>query len=82
MLKYTIKEVNRLINLAAEATGVNRELILSPERSREVVKARQWVMYHARQRGHSFPNIGMAMDRDHSTIIHGVRAHAQRMKGN
>lgn len=54
--------------------------LLSPRRNKAFVLARHEAMYLAhRVCGYSFPQIGIAMNRDHSTVIHAVRAHEKRM---
>ena len=40
-------------------------------RARQISRARQWVMFEVRERGFSYPEIGKAMGRDHTTIISG-----------
>lgn len=62
----------------AAGTGLPLSSILSPRRDAALAQARQVVMFEARQRGLSYPAIGYAMNRDHTTIIHGVRREAER----
>lgn len=55
--------------------------ITGPSRRRAIVRARQEAMWEARQRTPlSLPEIGRRLGgRDHSTVLHGVRKHAERM---
>lgn len=63
--------------------GVSVAELLSPARSRCPAWARQEVMYRARRETSlSLPQIGQRLgNRDHSTVLHGVRAHEKRMGG-
>ncbi len=62
----------------AAATGVPVRAILGRRRDAKTVEARQLVMFLARRHGMSFPAIGYALNRDHSTVKHGVAAEAAR----
>ena len=62
----------------AESTGVPHKAIMGVRRDARTVQARQLVMYIARRQGLSFERIGYAMCRDHSTVVHGVRAEEKR----
>jgi len=64
--------VSDIIILASEIGLVDRALILGSSRHRRVVRIRQACMKIAREQGHSYPQIGRRMGRDHSTIVHGV----------
>jgi chromosomal replication initiator protein len=67
--------IDRILTVTGDYFHVTREDLLSPKRGRErFAFARQVCMYLARKRLRlSFPKIGWAMERDHSTVIHGVR---------
>lgn len=62
----------------AAATGVPIRSILGRDRDAKTAEARQLVMFLARRAGLSFPAIGYAMNRDHTTIKHGVEAEQRR----
>ena len=67
------------VRIASTVSGVNADLIASPNRSHKVASARYIAMWLARYcAGMSFPQIGAALDRDHSTIVVGVRKSTQR----
>ena len=60
--------------LAATATyhQLSMDDMLSKSRTKEVVRARQVAMYLAREETEaSLPQIGVALGRNHSTILHG-----------
>ncbi len=65
-------ETDDIIELAAKSFGTTKEKILSPSRVRNVVRARQVVMYLMREEGNiSLPQIGQAVGgRDHTTVMH------------
>jgi hypothetical protein len=55
--------------------GVSRLDLLSPRRDVKIVRARQWGMFLAKTEWSelSFPDVGRMFDRDHTTVVHGVR---------
>jgi chromosomal replication initiation ATPase DnaA len=69
------------------ATGVRPHQILGPDRSYCIAWPRQAVMYALRSMTddagaprYSFPEIGRALGGlDHTTVMHGVRKHAERL---
>lgn len=70
--------VLRIVDAVSEATGIPAKHILSQKRTAPVARARQIVMYEARRAGLSYPQIGEALGRDHTSVIHGVRAEEKR----
>lgn len=64
--------VSDIVSLAAEMAAVDRNAILGRSRHGRLVRIRQACMTVARESGHSYPAIGRRMNRDHSTIVHGV----------
>jgi hypothetical protein len=74
MSKATTTE---LIEKVGAATGVTREQMLGHSRFPVYCRARFAVYYLARRQGHSYPLIGTRMNRDHATVIHGVKRAAE-----
>lgn len=74
-------DVTRLIDVVAEATGFTADQILSHTRGGAVEKARHLVMFEAHAAGVSKAAIGRAMNRDHSTVLHGIRKEQARRAG-
>jgi|GEM_PF-3767368 len=73
--------IRRLAGAAAAEFGVTVEQLLSYRRMQRFVIPRQVVMHLAHTRlEHSLPRIGAALQRDHSTVFHGVRALAARLE--
>jgi chromosomal replication initiation ATPase DnaA len=75
-----------IIRHTAEGHGLNVGDLTGRNRSRKLVRARQEAMWRARQvkrpdgrNRYSFPQIGRALNRDHSTIVHGAAAHRDRL---
>ncbi len=66
-----------------EQVGVERERLLSPSRTADVVQARQLAMYLTRDLTDlSLPQIARAFGRrDHTTVIHAVRRFESRLAG-
>lgn len=68
--------IARIIGTVSEHEGVSAEIMLSPLRTREAVTARRKALYLAfRISGKSLPEIGRRFGgRDHTTVLHAVRA--------
>lgn len=62
--------------------GVTRAEIMSPQRCRRIVLARQEIFYRlSTETTMSLPAIGRRIgDKDHTTVLHGVRKHRERME--
>ncbi len=68
------------VQAIAERHGLPVEAVMGRCRQREYVLARQEAMWVLRNRlGDSLPRIGRLMGRDHTTILHGIRAHEARV---
>lgn len=70
-----------IIDRACHEARCSREEMLGNDRSRWLAWPRQDLMLALRERGLSYPKIGRLLgDRDHTTIMHGVRkAKARRL---
>ena len=67
-------KINRVIQTVCDEFTIAREQILGPRRSRYLSRPRQIAFWLCRETTQaSFPQIGMAFDRDHTTILHGCR---------
>lgn len=75
----TLSEATRdaIVCKVAKRTGVPARAIVSRSRTDEVFAARARAMRALRAMGYSFPQIGKAFGRDHSTVIHAVRGKVQ-----
>jgi chromosomal replication initiation ATPase DnaA len=70
--------IRQIASAVADATDVPFKAIMGVRRDPRTVQARQLVMYIARRQGLSLQRIGYAMCRDHTTILHGIRAEEKR----
>lgn len=57
---------------------LDRDDMLSPARWQPLARARQDFMARATEAGKTRSAIGRFLHRDHTTVLHGVRAHARR----
>lgn len=73
--RRTLPRFVALFEASAAHFGVRVPAILSPSRDRSVARARKVIAYLLR-RDHrlSYPEIGVLLDRDHTTAIHSVRS--------
>ena len=69
------------IESTAQRHGITLKDIMGHDRARRFAWPRQEAMYMVRQKyGLSYPRIGQIMgNRDHTTILHGVRRHKERV---
>ncbi len=74
------KTMMAMVAEVAEKYEVTPEDLKGPSRRSEFIAARQEAMWRARNElGKSLPYIGRYFgDRDHTTVIHACRRHAQR----
>lgn len=70
----------QILHSVSEARGVPVQAILSTRRCHQIAHARQEVAFLARNlTTMSLPSIGKRLDRDHTTILHSLRAVKARM---
>lgn len=74
--------IRRIVAEVCAKYDLSLQEILGLRRSRTVAWPRQEVMWRAkRETTASLPMIGLMLGgRDHTTIIHGIRRHEERMK--
>lgn len=71
-----------LVAEVAAQHGIGPRDILGEDRRRSIAHPRQEAMYRARHElQQSLPQIGAFFNRDHTTVLHGVREHAKRLAG-
>ncbi len=58
--------------------GIDLETVLARGRSKTVMLARRDLYLQLRMQGLSLPEIGSLLDRDHTTILHGLRPRGAR----
>lgn len=75
--------VKEIIRDTMERTGYTIEELISDRRHQPLVEARQelyWQIY--KNTNWSLPRIGKLFNKDHTTILHGLRRVEMRMQGN
>jgi chromosomal replication initiation ATPase DnaA len=73
MIDPALPAIESIIAVVAEETGVSRHDILGPWQNRDAINARQLVCWLARMTTrHSYPEIGRALNRDHTTVMYSV----------
>ena len=79
---HCLPPMERIIRATCTVTGLTRNELLSGRRSREFVHARHIAMYLAREYTTlSFPQIGRAMNKDHTTVYYVANKMAKRGRG-
>ena len=69
------------VRAACAEAGLDRQAAISRDRRPEVTRRRHEAWRILRDAGHSYPRIGRAFGRDHSTVVHGVRVARERRAG-
>ncbi|MBX7200322.1 MAG: hypothetical protein K1X51_13225 [Rhodospirillaceae bacterium] len=79
-VRTRVPAIAEIIAVVAKDTGMTVAMLVGDRRSRPIVAARHLAYWRvARETGASLAAIGRAFgDRDHTTIIHGIRKHEQR----
>lgn len=70
--------IQQVIEDVALKYDVSCESILGEGRTQEVVEARQEVMWVLRARGLNYCAIGRRLNRDRTTVVHGIKAFEKR----
>ena len=75
----THEKVKRIKREVADKHGINVRDLEGPSRAIVYSDARQEAMYRIRAETNlSYPRIGQHFGRDHTTVLHGVKMHAER----
>ncbi|MEI7597266.1 MAG: helix-turn-helix domain-containing protein [Bacteroidota bacterium] len=61
-----------IIDVVCEYFCIERNLLLSKNRKREVSEARQIGMYILRQQNKTLSSVGKQFNRDHATVLHAI----------
>jgi len=65
-----------------ERSGVPWSAITGPRRFPHIVSVRYEIFNALREIGCSYPKIGIICNREHTTVLHGVRRHRETMNEN
>ena len=72
-----------IIKRVVAVFGVTEKTLFGPSRLRNVLLSRQVAMYLARELvGLSFPRIGAAFGRDHTTVLHACQKIEEALRTN
>lgn len=74
--------MSRVIEVAAQMTGVRVAEIVGPRRDRETAHLRFAVMLALHRRGVSLSAMGRRFDRDHTSVMHAVARAREIAAGN
>jgi chromosomal replication initiation ATPase DnaA len=79
---FRVKEFcRRAIEEAADEYDISVMEIMGKRRHKSIAWARQSAMWRIRMATSlSLPQIGRMFDRDHTTVLHAIRAHEARLK--
>lgn len=82
-LGVSVPSIARLVSVTAAEFDVTAPAILGPRRGPEFALARHVVMFLASTRTkHSLAVIGRCLNRDHTTVLHGIRRIAELVKAD
>jgi chromosomal replication initiation ATPase DnaA len=70
--------VRMIAHAVSQKTGTKVSAIYGTSRAKPAVAARHLVMYLAHKEGLSYPVIGQAMNRDHTTVMDAVKKEIAR----
>jgi chromosomal replication initiation ATPase DnaA len=72
------ERITKIINRVCKATGFSYDILKSKNRSIDIRTARQYAIWRIHKEvygmGYSLKAIGQLFDRDHSTVLHTVKA--------
>jgi chromosomal replication initiation ATPase DnaA len=66
-----------IVAYRALKAGVSLRTLRSSDKRLELVKVRRAIAYEARQSGYSLWQIGRALNRDSSTVLHSIRMQSE-----
>jgi hypothetical protein len=74
-------KVRQIVNEVREKHGLTEEQLVSENRQRHLIACRQEIYWRlSRETVWSLSRIGHYMNRDHTTIIWGIRKHEERLR--
>jgi chromosomal replication initiation ATPase DnaA len=77
-IRSTAREL--IIQQVCRAHGLPVPWVLGKSRVQRIVRARQEIMWKLNLLGLSMPQIGKRLNRDHTTVLHGIRKHQKRIE--
>lgn len=77
----TARRYVHVLHEVATRHGVEVQDIVGRSRAKRLVAARQEAFYLMKEHGYSMSQIGRFCNRDHTTVMHGIEKHAEKLKG-
>ena len=77
--EYQAPRLAEIMTVVARNFGVATRSISGEHRNASLVLPRQVVYYLGHKYGHSYPKIGRACDKDHTTVLYGVKKISDRL---
>ncbi len=78
-MRLSPKEIANAIDAEAKRNGVLKG-IFGVYKGMKTLRWRYVAMALAREQGYTLAQIGRALDRDHTTVVHGIRKHKQAIE--
>lgn len=76
----TRRSCMQIVKDVAKARGFSAQELLGASRNQNLVLARHEAMYLCSKSGKSYVLIGRIFGKDHTSVMHGVRKHAERLE--
>lgn len=73
-------KVGTIVDVLCRVCGVSKPQMLGTMRDKYMVLHRAAICVIAREQGHSFPQIGRVIGRDHSSVVHLVKRYGGKME--
>lgn len=74
-----IMTIQAIVSHMCDLRGQKESDVLGKCKTKPIAHLRQEIMSLAAEAGYSTPEIGRALNRDHSTVVHGIKAHRKRV---
>lgn len=75
-----LQKMDLITAQVAGRAGLSIKALRSPRRTREIAHARQRAYLILHDAGYSFPQIGRYFNRDHTTVMFGVKRERERRR--
>jgi len=72
--------IREIVDRIGEEAGVSSEHILGDKLAKRIVILRHLAMWRAREEGLTLTEIGQGFDRDHTSVINGIRRAEQYLE--
>lgn len=76
----SVRSMTQIVDDVAAANGLTVADLKGKSRERHIAWPRQWAYALCRRQGRSLPQIARFFNRDHTTIMHGIRQVEKRAR--